>query len=88
MFLTRITAVAALALSLIAAPVYARNLDAGTYELIEFAEELGVTNKVVTNWMQKHWTNGQHYKVIGKQTLINVGEAKKWLREYGTKSQI
>ena len=53
-----------------------------------YAEELGVTNKVVTNWMQKHWTNGQHYKVIGKQTLINVGEAKKWLREYGTQSQI
>jgi len=43
MFLTRITAVAALALSLIAAPVYARDLDAGTYELIEFAEELGIT---------------------------------------------
>ena len=52
-----------------------------------YAEELGVTNKVVTNWMQKHWTKGIHYKVIGKQTLINVGETKKWLRDYGTKSQ-
>ena len=47
MFLTRITAVAVLALSLIAAPVYARDLDAGTYELIEYAEELGIT--VLTN---------------------------------------
>jgi len=43
MFLTRITAVAVLALSLIAAPVYARDLDAGTYELVEYAEELGIT---------------------------------------------
>ena len=47
MFLSKITAVAVLALSLIAAPVFARDLDAGTYELIEYAEELGVT--VITN---------------------------------------
>ena len=47
MFLSKITAVVVLALSLIAAPVYARDLDAGTYELIEYAEELGIT--VLTN---------------------------------------
>ena len=41
MFLSKITAVAVLALSLIAAPVYAKDLDAGTYELVEYAEEIG-----------------------------------------------
>ncbi len=43
MIVSKVTAVTVLALSLIAAPVYARDLDAGTYELVELAEELGIT---------------------------------------------
>jgi len=53
-----------------------------------YAEEMGITDNVVKNWMSRHWTKGTHYKIVGKQTFVNSKEVNKWLKEYGTKSQI
>jgi phage tail protein X len=48
-----------------------------------YAKEIGITDNVVKNWMSRHWTKGTHYKVVGKQTFVNVHEANKWLANYG-----
>ena len=44
-----------------------------------YAKKLGVSDRVITEWMFRKWTKGQHYVVIGKQTLINIPEVDKWL---------
>ena len=44
-----------------------------------YAKKLGVSDRVITDWMYSKWTKGQHYVVVGKQTLINIPEVDKWL---------
>lgn len=44
-----------------------------------YAKKLGVSDRVITEWMFRKWTKGRHYVVIGKQTLINIPEVDKWL---------
>tara|TARA_Y100000361_G_scaffold147971_1_gene160199 strand:+ start:162 stop:362 length:201 start_codon:yes stop_codon:yes gene_type:complete len=45
----------------------------------KYAEKLGVTDRIIEGWMFEKWNRGQHYVVVGKQTLVNIPEVDKWL---------
>ena len=43
-----------------------------------YAESIGVSEGVIETWMRR-WTNGEEYKVIGRQTLIHRERANTWI---------
>lgn len=47
------------------------------------ARMLGVNQKIIENWMFRHWKRGLHYVVIGRTTMINLTELEKWMFEMG-----
>jgi hypothetical protein len=44
-----------------------------------FADEIGVTPDTVRGWIDRHWTKGVHYIVVGKTTLVDRKEVARWL---------
>jgi hypothetical protein len=48
----------------------------------KFAMEHGVKASTISGWMQRHWTKGQHYYVIGRTTLINTEEVEQWIKYF------
>jgi len=46
----------------------------------KFADEHGVKASTVSGWMQRHWTKGVHYYVIGRTTMIDTEEFERWIR--------
>ena len=47
----------------------------------KYVRDYGVKDSKVSNWMQRHWTKGIHYFVIGRTTMIDVEEVNKWIRQ-------
>lgn len=47
----------------------------------KYVRDYGVKDSKVSNWMQRHWTKGLHYFVIGRTTMIDVDEVNKWIRQ-------
>lgn len=47
----------------------------------KYVRDYGVKDSKVSNWMQRHWTKGVHYFVIGRTTMIDVEEVNKWIRQ-------
>ena len=47
----------------------------------KYVRDYGVKDSKVSNWMQRHWTKGLHYFVIGRTTMIDVEEVNKWIRQ-------
>lgn len=50
-------------------------------EKAKYVSDYGVKDSKVSNWMQRHWTKGVHYFVIGRTTMIDVEEVNKWIRQ-------
>lgn len=50
---------------------------------IKYAELVGVPIHTIGNWMQKRWTRGELYVVIGKLTLIHVERVNAWIKDKG-----
>ena len=48
----------------------------------KFAMEHGVKASTISGWMQRHWTKGQHYHVIGRTTLIDTEEVEQWIKYF------
>ena len=46
----------------------------------KFANDHGVKSSTVQGWMQRHWTKGVHYYVIGRTTMIDTEEFERWIR--------
>lgn len=46
-----------------------------------FAERLDVSVATIEGWMHRHWTRGEHYRVIGRTTLINTHKADEWISQ-------
>ena len=40
----------------------------------KFCADLGITDGVLEGWRKRHWQHGKHYKVIGRQTMVNLRE--------------
>ena len=43
------------------------------------ANELVISEGVIRGWLQRHWTKGIHYVVIGQTTLINKKQFNEWI---------
>lgn len=48
----------------------------------KYCELSGITNGVIRGWIQRHFVHGVHYKVIGKQTMINIVAIDDWITNY------
>jgi len=46
----------------------------------KMAELLGVTPDTLRGWQDRHWQKGVHYVVIGKTTMLDAREIRKWLK--------
>ena len=44
-----------------------------------YADILKVSTGTLEGWMFRHWTRGEHYKVIGRTTLINTRKVAEWI---------
>ena len=47
----------------------------------KYCTDHGVKAHKVSNWMQRHWTKGLHYFVIGRTTMIDTEEVERWIRQ-------
>ena len=54
----------------------------------KFADEHGVKASTVSGWMQRHWTKGVHYYVIGRTTMIDTEEFERWIRNSQQESDL
>ena len=52
-----------------------------------YAQDIGVTEKVLSGWVHRYLKKGLHYKVIGHQTLFNTKEMAKWIQNFGGDSR-
>ena len=46
----------------------------------KYSQDSGVKESKINGWMQRHWTKGKHYYVIGRTTMINISEVNAWLQ--------
>jgi hypothetical protein len=53
----------------------------------KFASDHGVKASTISGWMQRHWTKGQHYYVIGRTTMIDTEEFDGWIRNSQQESE-
>jgi hypothetical protein len=54
----------------------------------KFAMEHGVKASTVSGWMQRHWTKGLQYYVIGRTTMIDTEEFERWIRNSQQESDL
>lgn len=54
----------------------------------KFADEHGVKASTVSGWMQRHWTKGLQYYVIGRTTMIDTEEFELWIRNSQQESDL
>ena len=48
----------------------------------KYCNDHGLKRTTVEGWMQRHWTKGQHYYVIGHTTMINTDEVETWIKDF------
>lgn len=48
----------------------------------KFATAKGVPEHTVNNWMQRAWTKGYHYQVVGRTTMIHRKRVEAWLTSH------
>ena len=53
----------------------------------KYSNEHGIKTSTISGWMQRHWTKGQHYYVIGRTTLIDTEEVNEWIRNSQQESE-
>ena len=46
----------------------------------KFCVQHGVKASTLSGWMQRHWTKGIHYYVIGRTTMIDTEEFDRWIK--------
>lgn len=49
-----------------------------------FAAEKVVTEDLIAGWMNRHWTKGDQYVVIGRTTFIHRARANAWIGQQGS----
>ena len=54
----------------------------------KYSNEHGIKTSTISGWMQRHWTKGQHYYVIGRTTLIDTEEVNEWIRNSQQESDL
>lgn len=59
-----------------------RRVLSNTREKKHFAQDWGVSVGTINGWINRHWTKGVQYNVVGHTTLIFVEKADKWVREH------
>lgn len=47
----------------------------------KFSADLGITDGVFDGWKKRHWDEGKHYIIVGRQILVNLREVNQWLEK-------